>query len=408
VPIERDKLNALRIERSESGPNPPHARWLALALAGLAVIAAALSLWQRREKPALVQVAVAASVEDGAAPSAVLSATGYVVARRLATISSKVTGRVSEILVEEGMSVEAGQVLARLDDSTAKAELALAESQLAAARNTLNETEVRLREAQRTLTRSRTLREQKLTSQADLDAAEAEVEALKARLDAGRGDVAVAERSLGLTRQNLDDLTIRAPFAGVVVSKDAQPGEMISPVSAGGGFTRTGICTVVDMDSREIEIDVNEAYINRVQAGQHAMARLDAYADWKIPAHVINIVPTADRQKATVRVRMAFDQLDPRILPDMGVRVDFLSEEKAGAATQETRAVASIPASAVRRDGDTDYVLIVKDDALERRAVRIGRTSSDSVELLSGVRPGERVVTTSDEQLSDGQRVRVN
>jgi RND family efflux transporter MFP subunit len=183
---------------------------------------------------------------------------------------------------------------------------------------------------------------------------------------------------------------------------------MISPVSAGGGFTRTGICTVVDMDSREIEIDVNEAYINRVQAGQHAMARLDAYPDWRIPAHVINIVPTADRQKATVRVRMAFDQLDPRILPDMGVRVDFLSEDKAGDAAQEARAVASIPASAVRRDGNTDYVLVVKDDALERRAVRVGRTSSDSVELLSGVRPGERVVTTSEEPLSDGQHVRVN
>jgi RND family efflux transporter MFP subunit len=408
VPIERDKLNALRIARSEEGPKPPHARWLAFALAALAVIAAALSLWQRREQPALVEVAVAESVGNGGAQNAVLSATGYVVARRLATISSKVTGRVSEILVEEGMSVEAGQVLARLDDATAKAELALAESQLAAARNTLNETTVRLQEAQRTLTRSRTLREQKLTSQADLDAAEAEVEALKARLDAGRGDVDVAERSLGLSRQNLDDLTIRAPFAGVVVSKDAQPGEMISPVSAGGGFTRTGICTVVDMDSREIEIDVNEAYINRVEAGQQAMARLDAYPDWNIPAHVINIVPTADRQKATVRVRMAFDQLDPRILPDMGVRVDFLDDEEPAAGEQTARGVASVPAAAMRRDGDTDYVLVLKGDALERRAVRVGRTSSDSVELLSGVRPGERVVTTSDEPLSDGQRVRVN
>jgi RND family efflux transporter MFP subunit len=219
--------------------------------------------------------------------------------------------------------------------------------------------------------------------------------------------VSVAERGVALSKQNLDDLTIRAPFAGVVVSKDAQPGEMISPISAGGGFTRTGICTVVDMDSREIEVDVNEAYINRVQAGQRAAARLDAYPDWTLDAHVINIVPTADRQKATVRVRMAFDRLDPRILPDMGVRVDFLNAEPEPDEPL-TRAVATVPAAAMRRDGNTDYVLVLKGDELERRAVRVGRTSSDSVELLSGVRPGERVVTSRDEPLNDGQRVRVN
>jgi HlyD family secretion protein len=406
VPIERDKLNSLRIERGDDEPKVSHARWLAFALAGLAVIAAALSLWQRRERPALVEVAVAAPV-DARAQSAVLSATGYVVARRIATISSKVTGRVKDVLVEEGMNVEVGQVLAHLDDSTSRAEFALAQSQLAAARNTLNETQVRLEEAQRTLARARSLREQKLSSQAELDAAEAEAKALAARLDAGRGDVTVAERSVALSQQNLDDLTIRAPFAGVVISKDAQPGEMISPVSAGGGFTRTGICTIVDMESREIEIDVNEAYINRVQPGQHASARLDAYPDWNIDAHVINIVPTADRQKATVRVRMAFDTLDPRILPDMGVRVDFLNTEPR-AEEPQSHAVASVPSAAVRREGETDYVMVLNGDALERRAVRIGRKSSDSVELLSGVRAGERVVTTSSEALSNGQRVRVN
>jgi len=303
--------------------------------------------------------------------------------------------------------VEVGQVLAHLDDSTSRAEFALAQSQLAAARNTLNETQVRLEEAQRTLARVRSVREQKLSSQADLDAADAEVKALAARLDAGRGDVTVAERSVALSQQNLDDLTIRAPFAGVVISKDAQPGEMISPVSAGGGFTRTGICTIVDMDSREIEIDVNEAYINRVQPGQHASARLDAYPDWNIDAHVINIVPTADRQKATVRVRMAFDTLDPRILPDMGVRVDFLNAEPR-AEEPQSHAVASVPSAAVRREGETDYVMVLNGDALERRAVRVGRKSSDSVELLSGVRAGERVVTTSSEALSNGQRVRLN
>ena len=407
MPIERDKLNALRIERSEPEPKIPHARWLAFAIAALALVAAAFSLWQRRETPAVVQVAVATAV-DSNARSAVLSATGYVVARRLATISSKVTGRVIEILVEEGMNVDAGQVLARLDDSTARAQLALVQSQLNSARNTLAETQVRLDEARRTLKRVTELQQQKLTSQADLDAADAEVKALAARLEAGRGEVTVAERQVAVAQQNLDDFVIRAPFAGVVVSKDAQPGEMISPVSAGGGFTRTGICTIVDMDSREIEIDVNEAYINRVEAGQHANAKLDAYPDWSIPAHVINIVPTADRQKATVRVRMAFDQLDPRILPDMGVRVDFLTTEAPAPETPQTRAVAAVPTAAMRHDGDTDYVLVVNGDALERRAVSVGRTSADSVELLSGVRPGERVVTGGDPSLSDGQRVRVN
>jgi RND family efflux transporter MFP subunit len=407
VPIERDKLNALRIERTEATANPGAARWIALAVAGIVVIAAAWWLWQRRERPAEVQVAVAAPVDSGA-QSAVLSASGYVVARRLATISSKVTGRVAEILVEEGTSVEEGEILARLDDSTAKAEHALAQSQLAAARRTLDETVVRLAEARRTLERTRALVADKLTSEASLDAAEAEVQALQARLEAGRGEVAVAERRVALAQQTLDDHLIRAPFAGVVVSKDAQPGEMISPISAGGGFTRTGICTIVDMDSREIEVDVNEAYINRVQAGQRAMARLDAYPDTSLPAHVINIVPTADRQKATVRVRVGFDELDPRILPDMGVRVEFLTSEPPPGEDAGPRAIASVPASAVRRDGSTDYVLVLDGDAVERRAVRVGRSASGSVELLSGVRAGERVVTGGPADLADGQRVRVN
>jgi RND family efflux transporter MFP subunit len=406
VPIERDKLEALRIERSDAAPQVANARRLALAIAGLAIVAAALWVWQRRERPAEVQVAVAAPVSADAQGS-VLSATGYVVARRLATISSKVTGRVSELLVEEGMSVAADQVLARLDDSTARAEQALAQSQLAAARNALAETSVRLDEARRTLARTSALRAQNLASVAALEAAQAEVHALEARLDAGRGEVGVAERRLALAERHLEDLVIRAPFAGVVVSKDAQPGEMISPISAGGGFTRTGICTIVDMDSREIEVDVNEAYINRVQAGQRATARLDAYPDWSLDAHVINIVPTADRQKATVRVRVSFDGLDPRILPDMGVRVEFLTAGS-GAGERAARSVASVPAAALRRDGDTDYVLVVTGEAVERRAVRVGRSSSDAVELLSGVRAGERVVTAGPADLAEGQRVRVH
>ena len=182
--------------------------------------------------------------------------------------------------------------------------------------------------------------------------------------------VGVAQSQVGLVRQSLADLEIRAPFAGVVISKDAQPGETVSPMSAGGGYTRTGIATIVDMDSREIEVDVNEAYINRVQDGQRIEAVLDAYPDWKIPGHVLSIVPTADRQKATVRVRIAFDQLDPRILPDMGIKVSFL--EPAGQAKPAAQAP-KVPENAVVKDGDARYLWLVRDARVEKRACRQDR-----------------------------------
>jgi RND family efflux transporter MFP subunit len=263
---------------------------------------------------------------EGAADGAVLNASGYVVARRLATVSSKVTGRITEVLFEEGGEVSEGQVLARLDPSTAKAEHAVIASSLESARRNLREIEVRLADARKTLARNRSLVERKLVAESVLDGSQADVAALEARLAAARAEVDVARSRLALSQQALDDLQIRAPFSGVVLSKDAQPGEMVSPVSAGGGFTRTGIATIVDMDSREIEVDVNEAYINRVQDEQRVEAVLDAYPEWTIDGRVISIVPTADRQKATVRVRIAFDELDPRILPDMGIKVRFLED----------------------------------------------------------------------------------
>ncbi|HET7204845.1 MAG TPA: efflux RND transporter periplasmic adaptor subunit, partial [Steroidobacteraceae bacterium] len=322
--LDKAALESLRLEREpDAGKYDERGgsrRWLWIALAAVAFVVALLA-WRSFNSAIPVETV---TVESPSANGAVLNASGYVVARRLATVSSKVTGRVSEVLFEEGAEVEAGQVLARLDRSTVQAEHAVATSSLEAARRSLREIEVRLADARRTLERNRSLVERKLVSQSVLDSSEAEASALGARLAAARADVGVAEAQVALSRQALADLEIRAPFRGVVISKDAQPGEMVSPISAGGGYTRTGIATLVDMDSREVEVDVNEAYINRVRAGQPVECVLDAYPDWRVPAHVISIVPTADRQKATVRVRIALDQLDPRILPDMGIKVSFL------------------------------------------------------------------------------------
>jgi RND family efflux transporter MFP subunit len=333
--FDQNALDSLRIERnnepSSSGPSPLY-KWIVI---GALVLAVAVGLYALlRDKAIEVETATAvqsSSSGGGSGGAAVLNASGYVVARRQATVSSKVTGKVAEVLIEEGMAVKEGQLLARLDDTTTKPIYDLAQRQLEAARRNLNEVEVRVAEAERNLRRTEQLRKDKLVSELQLDQAQSEVAALNARLEALRGEVKVAEGTVRVRAQDLDDLMVRAPFTGVVVSKDAQPGEMVSPISAGGGFTRTGIATVVDMDSREIEVDVNEAFINRVKANQQTEAVLDAYPDWVIPSHVINIVPTADRQKATVRVRIAFDTLEPRILPDMGVKVSFLGTARSKA-----------------------------------------------------------------------------
>jgi RND family efflux transporter MFP subunit len=214
----------------------------------------------------------------------------------------------------------------------------------------------------------------------------------------------VAERQVALRQSDLDDTVIRAPFAGVALSKDAQPGEMVSPVSAGGGFTRTGISTIVDMSSLEIEVDVNESFINRVTPGQKVEATLDAYPDWRIPAHVITIVPTADRQRATVLVRIAFEQLDPRILPDMGVKVAFMGAPEPASATPARPRVMA-PRAAIRTDQGQAVVFVVVADRVERRAVRVGESKGDQVEIVSGLAAGDRVVVEGPAGLADGSKV---
>lgn len=398
-------LGQLRIERNGSAP-PARPRW-PWALAAL-VAATVLAIWLLRGPEALsIQTTTARSLPAGASGSAsVLDASGYVVARRQATVSSKLTGKVVEVLIEEGMVVEEGQVLARIDDINARAQQQLAQSQLEAARAQLTEVRVQLAEAERQLARNRELAERKLVSAASLDTAQAQVDSLKARLASTESNVVVAERGVTVQNRNLEDTIVRAPFAGVITVKNAQPGEMISPLSAGGAGTRTGIGTLVDMDSLEIEVDVNENFINRVQAGQAVVARLNAYTDWEIPAEVIAVIPTADRSKATVKVRVGFKIKDPRILPDMGVRVAF-QETAPDAAAQASSGGVVVPANAIQADGDRGVVFVVKDDSLERRAVRVAGKTADGVRVASGVAAGEVLAVGDFAQFSDGLAVRV-
>jgi len=403
MPDLKDDLAALRIERQ---PDRPARRWIAWVV--LLVVAALAGVagwrWVTRERPIEVETAIVSERAAGA-QAAVLNATGYVTARRRATVASKITGKLVEVNVEEGMAVRQGQILARLDDATLRATLALAEAQVAAARRGVRENEVRLTEAQLTLARLNRLISNGLSTQAEIEAAQAQVDTFDARILAAQEQVRVAEQQVALARTNLDDTVIRAPFTGVAISKDAQPGETVSPVSAGGGFTRTGICTIVDMESLEIEVDVNEAYIGRVRPGQDVSAALDAYPDAPIPARVITTVPTADRQKATVLVRIGFKQLDSRILPDMGVKVTFLRDDET-TDVPAARAVALVPKTAIRAEGNQSYAFVVSGEGIvDRRAVSVGGADGDRMEVIAGLTAGERVVISPPQELAGGARV---
>ena len=396
-------LDGLRIERpADTGRRPW--RWLVVPVL---LLAAGGGWWWWAGPSGMAAVRTAVARETAAAPAdtAVLNASGYVTARRRATVSSKVTGKLIAVRVEEGMAVRRGQVLARLDDSTVRSQLALAEARLGAARRAITEQEVRLREAQLALARTRRLVEEGVVGAADLDTDTAEVDSLAARIALSQEQVVVAEREIDVYRTQLDDMVIRAPFDGVAISKDAEEGEMISPVSAGGGFTRTGVSTLVDMASLEIEVDVNESYINRVRDGQRVVANLDAYPDWDIPGAVITTVPAADRQRATVLVRIAFDELDPRILPDMGVSVAFLEDAPPEPRAGGTRLL--IPAGAVYRQDGQDILYVVRGDQVERRAVRLGTAVGNQVDVVAGLTAGERIVVEGAADLADGDRVTV-
>lgn len=396
-------LDDLRIERREKPASGSRA-WTVAILAILVVMALTVIWWLNRPKAIEVKTVAARALTGGSAERTVLNASGYVTARRAATVSSKVTGKVIEVLVEEGLKVAEGQVLARLDDTNVKASLRLAEAQLDSAQKGLKETEVRVKEADQELTRQSNLIKNKIATEADYQHAEAAALAFKAKLEQQRADVLVAERNLATWQQQLDDTVIRAPYAGIVTVKTAQPGEMISPISAGGGFTRTGICTLVDMQSLEVEIDVNESYIQRVEPRQAVEATLDAYPDWKIPCKVIAIIPTADRQKSTVKVRVGFDKLDSRILPEMGVKVAF-HETVASAPANANRGVA-VPKAAIQQRDGRDVVLVVQNGRAEQRDVTVSSSSAQEAVVSAGVVSGERVVTDWPAGLANGSAVR--
>lgn len=375
---KKDLLNDLKIDRSEDNKSESSLSTKLLIIAGVVILLLTLVNFIFMPEDELIEVsaykAKTANQQNNSSAS-VLDASGYVTARMQATVSSKLTGKVLEVYIEEGMFVEKDQILAQLDDSTVQAELNFAKTQL--------------KEARRIYKRTLELRKDNLASQASLDAAESQVDGLKARLD--------------ISKQIVADMQIRAPFSGVVINKAAQPGEMISPVSAGGGFTRTGIGTIVDMSSLEVEVDVNESYINRVQAGQPAITNLNAYPNWDIASEVIAIIPTADRNKATVKVRIGLLEKDERVLPDMGAKVSFLKEQVAE--TPEKLEGVMVPSSSVVKEGNLSYVFIIKNGLIEKTNVSVESSSSNFSRVTNGVEVGDSVVTDPNGEMQDGQEV---
>ncbi len=396
-------LAGLRINRDAPPPSSSKT-WLVVAVVVLLLLtaAAAVFFWKQQNRAITVHTAIAQEFSPQK-DKTLLNASGYVTARRQATISAKTTGKVIDVLIEEGMKVDDNQVLAHIDASNLQTSLDESEAQLDSLRKALAETQPTLDNAQRDLERYQQLADKDFASKSDLDRYATQVSALKARIDRQQADIAVAQRTVGIWKQQLDDTIIRAPFAGVVISKDAQPGEIVSPISAGGGFTRTGICTIVDMGSLEIDVDVNESYINRVQPGLPVLATLDAYPDWQIPAKVIAIVPTADRQKATVRVRVGFEKLDPRILPDMSVKVAFQSAPSAGEAPVSHDIL--VPKAAVHDEGGHSFVWLLQNGHAARRAVTLGTAHGEQAGLTTGVSAGETIIVDGSAPLTEGAAV---
>lgn len=403
-----DLLKELRIDRKSASP-PPSRRglWIALAIVvGLLLVATAAWAFFARDKGVEVRTATAVAIGNNGASASVLDATGYVVARRIATVSSKITGRVREVLIEEGQKVEAGEVMATLDPIDANADRTLAAAQVSAAQSQTSGLQAQLHEAELNATRLHSLVQQQLVSRSQYDQAVAQRDSLRSQLLTAQRNTKVASDRLRIADNGVDNTVVRAPFAGVVTAKAAQPGEIVSPLSAGGGFTRTGIGTIVDMDSLEVEVDVGEAYIGRVQPKMPVEATLNAYPDWKIPAEVIAIIPAADRGKATVKVRIAIKVKDPRIVPDMGVKVSFLETAKPAAA-QQPQGVRVASAAIAQREG-ADVVFVMKDDnTVEQAEVKLGRAMGDDKQVLSGLSSGETVVLDPPAELKNGAKVRM-
>lgn len=412
-------LGSLRISDTKRNAARSSRRWLWLILGALALILLVVAASAFRGRKVEVEVASARKPVSG--PAGVLNASGYITPRRRATIAAKITGRVTSVMFDEGTRVTEGQLLATLDDSDARRTLDSAKADRDSAQAAIADFEVQLRNAEIELGRTQQLVKAGVQTQQTLDLAVTTADSLRAKINLAKQQVAASEARIREQQQAVDNCTIRAPYAGIVVSKDAQVGEMVSPISAGGGFTRTGIATIVDLHSNEIEVDVSESYIAKVQPNQPVTAILDAYPDWNIPAKVRTVIPTADRQKATVKVRISFTDeghvrlIDPatqaRILPDMGVKVTFLEDEKPKTAADKstaTPAVALVPQAAIHQDNSSKFVFVVKGDTVERRAVTLGSVRGSDVEILAGIQPDAVVVVKGPESLRDGQSVQVN
>lgn len=399
-----DLLKSLKIDRNAAPPPAPRTSlWIGLAVAGAVLLAAGGWFAFGRGKDLEVRTAEVVAIGNGNASASVLDATGYVVARRMATVSAKVTGRVRDVRIEEGQRVEEGQVLATLDPVDADAQRSLAASQVNAAQSQIGSVQAQLKEAEANAARLGALVGQKLISRAQYEQSVAARDALRAQLATAQRNAQVARDGLRIADNGVDNTVVRAPFAGVVIAKSAQPGEIVSPLSAGGGFTRTGIGTIVDMQSLEVEVEVGEAFIGRVKPGMPTETILNAYQDWKIPGKVIAIIPTADRGKATVKVRVGLDAKgDPRIVPDMGARVGFLEDAKPA---QAAKPGVLAPAAAIVQRAGKDVAFVVVDGKAMQRTLALGRTLGEDREVLQGLAGGDAVVLDPPEQLVDGVRV---
>jgi RND family efflux transporter MFP subunit len=384
-------LSALRIDRTPPPSRPGAARALVVAVVlVLAALAAVLGRGCFAARAVEVQVGLASATGGGNVTGEGITANGYVVARTKASVSSKILGRLSWVGVSEGSVVKAGEVLARLEDADV-------EAAVNAARANAHSVEAQLTQAKRELERTQVLRRQSLLSDAQLENAQTAVDVLAAQLGSARAQAALAEA-------NLENTRVRAPFSGTVLRKDAEVGEIVAPSSAGGGLTRTAIVTMADLRTLEVEVDVNEAYIAQVRGGQDARITLDAYPDTSFTGRVRQVVPTADRQKATVLVKVSILDHDPRILPEMGAKVVF--ENKGATHATAIRRVLA-PAAAVVQDAGGASVWVVETDRVRRVRVDVGGARGDQVEIRQGLAGGESLVLQPPGALRDGDRVRV-
>ena len=408
--VNANLLNALRIDgqqrEDDGGGGPPRWLWPVLVAVLLVVLLAGAAWWFFGARPIAVQVATATAPGAGGAAGAVLQATGYVTARRQATVSTQITGTLTHVLIEEGDKVHKGQIIARLEDSGLRAALDVANANVMTAQAQVATAQAQLAQAQADSRRQESLVSSGMATKQFAEQSRTAVATAAAQLDARKREADSARAQVAAAKVNFDYAIVRAPFSGVVTVKAAQVGEIVSPLSAGGGFTRTGVGTIVDMDSLEVDVDVSEAYIGTVKPDMPAEAVLGAYPDWKIPAHVIAIVPAADRGKATVKVRVALEQKDGRIVPDMGVRVSFFGPKATPAAAPPKGVL--VPATAVvQRDGKS-AVFVVDGGRAAQRAVAPAALDFGAMKLVpEGVKTGDRVILSPPPALQDGASVTI-